>query len=306
MIHPLLQKLIENQDPDRPSMESFYRRTEVSRQAHSQWYFRYLKQSKMNTKLIDEVIQYRRTNDCRAGSRHLFYNLKIKERYDIGVTKFEQLMSQQGLSLPVVRVKVVTTKSSRQSWNYKNLVSGLKVTDINQVIVGDITYLHHNGLRYYFFGEKDVYSARLVGWSLSMNMKAENAEDALNMVIACRGSDKISGSIHHSDGGGQYFSTLFLTLAEANSIRMSRAKTCLENGYAEQFNAYLKHHMLPLIKSRSIAGMKQELSKLIHHYNHLRKQEELGWMSPVEFEKSLSIRKRKKILRMHDFDYKRF
>lgn len=301
MIHPLLLWLRDSQDPNRPAMELFYRRVHLSRQAHKQWQKRDLELSTIKINLINEVKQYRRSVDCRAGSRMLFYNLNIKERYDIGVTKFEQILSSLGLSLPTVRVKVVTTKSSKQSWNYENLIYGLKVSKINQVIVGDITYINHYGNRYYFFSLKDVFSGRVVGWSFADNMRAENAVEAFDMFVECRGESIIIGIIHHTDGGGQYFSGLYLEKVFEKGVRMSRAKTCLENGYAEQFNGYLKHHLMPLIKSKSLQGIRKELTRLIYQYNHIRGQEVLDWLSPVEFEKAVKLKQKSRVIKLHDF-----
>lgn len=282
-------------------MQFFYDFLGVTRQAHQQWYTRSNAWHRVISQMVSEVMHYRSTVDCRAGSRVLFYNLAIKERYDIGVTKFEQILSSEGLSLPVVRMKVITTKSSMQSWNYKNLISGLIVHSINQVIVGDITYISHYGLRYYLFTTIDIYSSRIVGWSLSPNMKTERALECLQMTLNCRGESSLKDTIHHTDGGGQYYSGLFLKQALSLGIHMSRAKTCLENGYAEQMNAYMKHHLMPIIKSRTIKGINREMKKLIEQYNNVRKQERLGWLSPVEFEEELKMGVAKPPLSLHDF-----
>lgn len=281
-------------------MELFYKHVGVSRQAHQQWCIRDKTSQAQVTKMVEEVKQYRSAVDCRAGSRILFYNLEVKERFGIGVTKFEQILSREGMSLPVVRVKFVTTKSSKQSWNYKNLISGLEINRINQVIVGDITYIRHHGKRHFFFSEIDVYSGRIVGWTLANNMKAERATEALDMVMQCRGDQAMEGTIHHTDGGGQYFSGLFLAKADDKGMLMSRAKTCLENGYAEQMNAFIKHHLMPLVKSRSLRTMNKELKKLIDQYNN-RKQERLEWLSPIEFEEELEMGVVKPPVRLYDF-----
>ncbi len=138
-----------------------------------------------------DIAEYRSSVDFRAGSRSCFYNLDIKRRYDVGVNKFESLVAEMGMTLPVVKVRVITTKSSATlpvvkvrvittkssalSWGYSNLISGLTITEVNRVMVGDITYLYHNGVRYYFFQYLDVFSGRVVGWSIAENMKTERA-----------------------------------------------------------------------------------------------------------------------------------
>lgn len=283
-------------------MKAFYERSGVSRQAHQQWLRSHESKKLVLFRIIEEINFYRSKFDHRAGSRTLFYNLKIKERYDIGVNKFEQLLSREGLSLPVNRVRVITTKSSMQSWNYKNLILGLTITGINQVIVGDISYNYHKGEKYYFFSCIDVYSGRVIGWNFDTNMKSERAVEVLDMAVECRGALELVNAIHHTDGGGQYFSRLFIELASMLGLRMSRARNCLENGYAEQFNGYFKHHIMPLVKSTSVRGIKREIEKCIHHYNLKRKQEGLGWLSPVEFEIEQSNRTNPTEIKLHNFD----
>lgn len=285
-------------------MQVFYARVGVTRQAHQQWLRSHLSQKIIISKIREEVIFYRSNFDFRAGSRMLFYNLKIKERYDIGVNKFEQLLSSEGLSLPVNRVRVITTRSSMQSWNYNNLTFGLKIYEINKVFVGDITYVFHNGGRYFFFSYIDVYSGRIIGWSFDNNMKAERALETLQMATECRGMIAFFDAINHTDGGGQYYSRLYLERASILGLRMSRARNCLENGNAEQFNGYFKHHILPLVKSKTLGGMKKEIATLLHHYNFERKQEKLGWLSPVEFENEQAKSANPVVINLHDFNKK--
>ncbi|MBK8747678.1 MAG: hypothetical protein IPM04_07360 [Saprospiraceae bacterium] len=69
-----------------------------------------------------QVDQYRSTKDANAGSRTLYYNLNIKEQYNIGVNKFEKLMSDYGLILRPVYTRIVTTKASSRSKNILTLL----------------------------------------------------------------------------------------------------------------------------------------------------------------------------------------
>ncbi|MFN6378550.1 MAG: hypothetical protein ACK4WD_04705, partial [Flavobacteriales bacterium] len=92
-----------------------------------------------------DIAEYRSSIDFRAGSRSCFYNLDIKRRYGVGVNKFESLVAEMGMTLPAVKVRVITTKSSALSWGYSNLISGLTITEVNTVMVGDITYLYQYG-----------------------------------------------------------------------------------------------------------------------------------------------------------------
>ncbi|MBK8601728.1 MAG: hypothetical protein IPN87_01010 [Saprospiraceae bacterium] len=121
--------------------------------------------------------------DANAGSRTLYYNLNIKEQYNIGVNKFEKLMSDYGLILRPVYTRIVTTKASSRSKKYTNLVAGLKVNNINQVIVGDLTYVYKDGQRYFVFSLFDLYSAMMVGIYGGERMRAIEGIRPLGVVI---------------------------------------------------------------------------------------------------------------------------
>lgn len=181
-----------------------------------------------------QVDQYRSTKDANAGSRTLYYNLNIKEQYNIGVNKFEKLMSDYGLILRPVYTRIVTTKASSRSKKYTNLVAGLKVNNINQVIVGDLTYVYKDGQRYFVFSLFDLYSAMMVGIYGGERMRAIEGIRPLEQLINLRGIEAIKYCIHHTDGGSQYFSNRYMDLLDFVKMRISVSGNCLDNAYAEQ------------------------------------------------------------------------
>jgi len=301
MITPLLTRLRDNQKEHTIPMERFYRYVGLSRQGYFQALARHQHEEQMMVCIKNQVSAYRGSKDSRAGSRDLFYNLGIKEEYHLGINKFERLMSAYGLSLKPMRTRVITTRSTKQSWNYGNLSKGLIVSGINVVVVGDLTYVDYGSERYYLFCLTDVYSARIVGWEWSRRMRAQNAHGALMMWKQLRGSRALQGCIHHTDGGSQYFSDLYLGAMEDLELQISVARNCLDNGFAEQRNGLLKHHLLTLLPpDLEGPGLVEELSKIIHNYNHKRKQAKLGWMSPVEYENYWEGRSDRPKMEMYD------
>ena len=158
----------------------------TSRQA----YYQALKRQEAEVAMIKEisalVASYRQHDDRRAGSRSLYHNLDIKGRYAIGVTKFEDLMHKYRLTLAPLNMRIITTTSSLQSWNYKNLTKGLIINDTNQVVVGDITYINIGKEVFYLFCLTDIYSGRIVGHHLGERMKAEDAYQAFEQWIRLR------------------------------------------------------------------------------------------------------------------------
>jgi transposase InsO family protein len=266
------------------AMEGVYRHLGVRRQTIHKRIASTTEEQEMMKKIGELAKRYRREKDRRAGSRSLFYNLEVKKIFGIGVTKFEQLMSAHGMTLSPLQVRVITTQSSLQSWNYSNLIEGLEVQNINQLVVGDLTYITYSKDRFYLFCLTDVYSARIVGHCFSTRMRSSEAQSALDKWTALREKKKLRGSIHHTDGGSQYFSRDYLRVLKELGIQVSVAQNCLENGYAEQRNGLIKYHLIPTIKTTRVGDLAKEIDRIIDFYNSERKQDCLGWRSPVEFE----------------------
>lgn len=302
MMVPLLLSIEAQKAYHNLPMKAFFRYCGISRQGFYKAKDRLNKTNSIYTEIEDLVTTYRRLSDRRAGARSLYYNLGIKDKFSIGVTKFERVVSEIGLSLRPLRTKVVTTQSSLQSWNYPNLINGISINDINQVVVGDLTYVYLGKLLYYLFCLIDVYSARIVGYQFNRSMKALDADKCRAMWFSLRGKEHLEGCIHHTDGGGQYFSSLYLGNLIPVGIRISCAENCIRNGYAEQRNGLIKHHFIPTMQSSNLRAAQKEMKKIIDFYNHTRKQEALGWLSPVEFENNITRMDVKPILNLYKFD----
>lgn len=269
------------------TMEQIYRYVGFSRQGYAQAMSRRKKEETLMDGISAEVNQYRGVKDAYAGSRSLYYNLGIKRKYKLGVNKFESLMSKYGLALSRVSTKIVTTRSSPRSWLYLNLVNGLIINNINRVLVGDLTYVLKDRQQYFVFSLFDLYSAMMVGIYGGQRMRAIEAIIPLEQCIELRGKEKIRGCIHHTDGGSQYFSDLYMNKMESVKMVISVANNCLENGYAEQRNGMIKEHFIPLKRGRNEKEFNKGLQEIKMEYNYNRKQENLGWKSPVEFERSI-------------------
>lgn len=269
------------------TMEQIYRYVGFSRQGYAQAMSRRKKEETLMDGISAEVNQYRGVKDAYTGSRSLYYNLGIKRKYKLGVNKFESLMSKYGLALSRVSTKIVTTRSSPRSWLYLNLVNGLIINNINRVLVGDLTYVLKDRQQYFVFSLFDLYSAMMVGIYGGQRMRAIEAIIPLEQCIELRGKEKIRGCIHHTDGGSQYFSDLYMNKMESVKMVISVANNCLENGYAEQRNGMIKEHFIPLKRGRNEKEFNKGLQEIKMEYNYNRKQENLGWKSPVEFERSI-------------------
>lgn len=283
-------------------MERYYDLVGITRQGFHKACEKQKFEKEMMLLISDLTSTHRRTKDRRAGSRSLYYNLGIKDKFNLGVNKFERLMSAYGLTLLPLSIRIITTKSSLQSWNYDNLIKGKSITRINEVIVGDIAYVNIGSKRYYLFCLTDLYSYRIVGCYISDRMRSIDAKVALKMVIKLRGSTSLNNCIHHTDGGGQYFSKNYRTELNKCNFKISVAKNCLENGHAEQRNGLIKNHLIPTMQVSELSNLRRQLTKKIHYYNHQRQQESLGWLSPVEFENKNNNEKGNEVRKIYNHE----
>lgn len=252
----------------------------VSRQAYHQQIRQSKKVKNRDDLIVEKVIKFRKRHS-RMGSRILFYALKIE---GVGVNTFESLLSSRGLSAKYKRKRIVTTTGVYEDTDV-NLISGLKISDINQVIAGDITYFKSGVKLFYIFTLKDTYSKRIVGLYGSDNMLAINAVKTLRQVITLRKKASLCNTIHHSDAGTQYKSGMYKALLKSCEIKMSIADNCLQNGMAEQLNDIVKNYYLINEKITTVNGLNKALCRIKKIINEQRPVKALGYRTPVEYER---------------------
>ena len=157
---------------------------------------------------------------------------------------------------------------------------------LNQVWVGDISYLRTWEGWLYVATVIDAHSRRVIGWAIDEHMRADLVEDALKMAIALRG-ELPAKVIFHTDRGTQYASEQITAFAGAHGLTRSMGYTgvCWDNAMAESFFATLKtefyyRRVWPTKKRAHL-----EVGKWIEErYNSRRRHASLGQISPAAFE----------------------
>ncbi|GAA2542187.1 IS3 family transposase [Streptomyces fimbriatus] len=153
--------------------------------------------------------------------------------------------------------------------------------------VGDITYLPVAGGKFLYPASViDVFSRRLLGWSMADHMRAELVSDALNAAVRTRGG-RVDGVIFHSDHGAQYGSKTFADAChQAGILRsMGAVGTSADNAAAESFFASLKREILPGRRGRPTArAARLAVFRRLGFYNHQRRHSTIGSLAPVAFE----------------------
>jgi len=133
----------------------------------------------------------------------------------------------------------------------------------------------------------DLFSRKIVGWSMAPTMHAKIVVDALQMAIDQRSPE--SGLIHHSDRGSQYAAQEFRDVLAKHSLRpsMSRKGNCYDNAAMESFFHTLKTELVNHENYRSHAEARRSLFDYIEtFYNRQRIHSTLDYLSPDDFERA--------------------
>lgn len=270
------------------SRQSFAKRSKVSKQ-----------RVEMFLKLTDNI-ETVRMNHPRMGLRKIFYKESLFEH--IGVNQFETYFITKGYGVVRKKSQIRTTNSRFSERYYDNLINGLVMNRINQLIVGDITYYITRDWTYYCCFLVDVYSLRIVGYSVDINMRTELCMRAMRMVVKTRGKQNIKEMIHHTDKGSQYGSIIYSDNLKKNQLQISMAENCLENGYAERINGIIKEEYLDFEQLKNLKQMKKALAKSVKLYNEERPIKRHGYLTPIEFENGVKPKtKQVNEFKLHDF-----
>ena len=266
-------------------MEQLYEEVGYSRQGLSQ-YLKNDAQIEQRKSDVLDMAKVWRGNHPGFSARTLFYSIKNQGiELGVGINKFEKWVAEAGLNVRKSRPQVPKTSDGKGKKAYPNLTNGLILNGINQLIVGDITYYMVDGLWHFIFCLKDVYSQFILCLLPSKNMTAEQAERCLKECSNIRGPQNLKDTIHHTDNGSQYESLIYLKLLNELEMQISRSKKCKENGSAEQLNDNIKNRYLIPWGVTTYSGLIKACKKIQKLNNEQRAIKQLGYRSPVQFEK---------------------
>lgn len=157
----------------------------------------------------------------------------------------------------------------------------------NEVWFADVTYVRtHQGWLYLAI-VMDIWSRKIVGWSMDSKMDAALVDDALKMAIERRRPQE--GLIHHSDHGSQYGSLLLGKTMREHGIRpsMGAIQSPWDNAATESLMGIIKSEC---VHARTFATREEATLELFEYievfYNRFRIHSALEWMSPEQFEET--------------------
>lgn len=243
--------------------------------------------SRRQSELISEMkqIHSERHKDV-YGSPRMHQEL-VDRGFEICEATVARLMQHAGLSASTHRrFRVRTTDSNHRLPVAENTVDqDFERDQPNEVWVSDLTYIPTKSGWLYLVAIIDLYSRKVVGWSMDVEMTTDVFLSALEMALGRRGD--VSGLTHHSDRGSQYCSHAFQSALRRNGIAcsMSRKGNCWDNAVVESFFATLKKE---LVHQCEYADQQEARASVFEYvevfYNRVRRHSYLGGLSPEQFE----------------------
>ena len=237
--------------------------------------------------------------DIAKASDHSYGSRRIKKAlnclgYPVSRNKARNLMREAEVQVRHRKKYKVTTNSNHKQPVYDNLVQRqFDVAQPDQVYASDVTYVWTQEGWLYLAVVIDLFSRKIVGWSMSSRMKSQLVCDALRMAIWQRRPK--AGLIHHSDRGSQYASTAFRKLLRINGFKgsMSRKGDCWDNAVVESFFGSLKQERMQWRNYQTRYDAQQDILNYISvWYNPYRLHSTLGYVSPDYYERQLQDMKR--------------
>jgi len=260
----------------------------VSRSGFYDWLKRPLSRRKQEDEFILRIMWKIFLESGKRYGRDKIQDELRKRSIRIGDDRAYRLLKMAGIR-PITQQKrrVKTTDSSHNYPVSANLLKrNFETEEPNRVWVSDITYIRARTGWLFLCVIVDLYSRKIVGWSLRPHMQASLVTEALNRALASR-KVKPWNLIFHSDRGSQYAGREFRRALQENRIisSMSRTGDCYDNAVAESTFALIKRELVHVSDFENIVDARRELFRYIEgFYNRRRTHSYLDYLSPDDFE----------------------
>lgn len=261
----------------------------VSRSGFYCWVSRKPSNRKCKNKVILEEIVKSHNNSYQSyGSPRIYDDLQDLN-IDVSINTVAKIMKENQIKARFRKKYIITTDSNHKYSIAPNLLNReFNASCPNEKWVSDITFLWLNGKWIYLCVIIDLFSRRVVGWSLSDKIDTDLLIEAFLMAVTLRNPPK--GLIFHSDRGVQYASYAFRDLIKMYGMRqsMSRKGNCWDNSCAETFFKSLKSEYFYYCRYTSFKEVRTLIFEYIESfYNTRRKHSYIGYVSPFQYEEKL-------------------
>ncbi len=272
---------------------SMCRVLEVSRPGYYAWMMRregeLSERARVDQDLTVRIQTVHRKSRRSYGSPRAHRELK-GQGIHVGEKRVARLMRENEIRAKQTRkFRVTTTDSSHAHPVAENVLNRkFGVTGIiapNRVWVSDITYIPTAEGWLYLAVILDLFSRRVVGWSMKHTMERLLTLDALRMALSQRTPEL--GVLHHSDRGSQYACGDYRDILDQNGMTcsMSRKGDCWDNAVAESFFATLKKELVNDAAWQTREEARASLFEYIEvWYNRERRHSSIDYLSPADYE----------------------
>src|SRR5271155_1051447 len=225
-------------------------------------------------------------SDRTYGARRVWRDL-LADGVECGLHRIERLMRLQALRARPRRRRLPKDEGDRPIAPVPSniLDRQFAAERPNQKWIADFTYIWTAEGWLYVSAVIDLFSRRVIGWSMKAEMTAQLVTDAPMMAIWRRG--KPDALLHHSDHGSQYTSEQFQRLMAEHGVTcsMSRSGNCWDNAAMGSFFSSMKTERIARKVYRTRDEAKADVFDYIERfYNSKRRHSTIGYISPMEFE----------------------
>ena len=262
----------------------------VSRSGFYAWRGREPSQAQLRRETLTETIREIHIKSRRNFGAPRVYRELLKQGHAVNRKTVEKYMQNAGLrSQTCRRFRVSTTDSNHSHPIAPNLVNrNFSPSAKNETWTTDITYIPTEEGWLYLAVVEDLFTRKIVGWSMSHSMESRLVVDAMEMAV--QREHPGPGLVAHSDRGVQYASDHYQQLLAKHDITcsMSRKGNCWDNAPMESFFATLKKELVHHEHYRTHAQARHSLFEYIEvFYNRQRTHSAINYQSPAQIAEAL-------------------
>lgn len=237
---------------------------------------------------------HRKSKGC-YGARPIHEELRDEHNIRVGCKRVARLMREAGLQGVTPKAFVCTTQSDGVDVRADLVERQFRASAPDQLWVADVTYIPTWAGFLYLAIVLDVFSRKIVGWTIESHLRTELVLQALNAAIAQRQPQLV---VHHSDHGCQYTSYAFGKRCQEMNVvpSMGSVGDAYDNAMAESFFATLEREVLNRRHFKTQAEARMAIFEWIEGwYNLHRRHSALGYLSPNNFERRMSQQMEQKL-----------
>ena len=263
------------------------RQLAVSRSGYYAWAKRRPSaRQKEDSVLVSEIKTIHEKSRQTYGSPRIVHCLNACG-FDVSRRRVARLMHKEGIAGTPIKPFKRTTDSAQSNRVENNILNrDFSPKAPNRIWATDVTYIRTWQGWLYLAVVIDLYSRRVVGWSMATHMRTELVLDALTMALGRRLPQ--GNLLHHSDRGSQYTSDDYRVALRENGLicSMSRKGNCWDNSVVESFFATLKKDLIHRHPWPTLHAARSAIADYIEgFYNCDRCHSTLNYLSPLNFER---------------------